>query len=268
MILWQGRDLMKPNRVKQLYQAGKPAFGTYITFSTPAVVELAGQAGLDFVRIDTYHRPFNPETVVDMVTAAYAHEITPWIRCRLDPWVIMMALDAGAQAISISNIPNAEAARRAVAATYYPPKGEREAGRPLRFRSMGAKQYHEWAENEVILSVQIEGVEGLENYREIVKVDGIDCIQSGRGDISLALGYPGDPFHPKVLEAEERVVEAALEAGKQVSLQHGATEDNFERMVKWMERGVRIFTVDQDFGALLRSYKYWVDRLRAATPSD
>src|SRR5438067_9216230 len=161
------------NRVKQLYRAGKPSFGTYVTFPTAAMVEVAGLAGFDFVRLDAYHVAYNPETLENMIRAAYAHDLTPWVRCRNDPWEIMATLDLGAQAITIPNVGSAEAARAAVAAAHYPPTGEREMSRPLRLRGLSAREYLDWAANELIVSCQIEGRDGVDNYREIVKVEGV-----------------------------------------------------------------------------------------------
>jgi 4-hydroxy-2-oxoheptanedioate aldolase len=112
-----------------------------------------------------------------------------------------------------------------------------------------------------VISCQIEGVEGLANYKEIVQVEGLGCIQTGRGDIALALGLAGDEDHPRVLEAEERIVEAALEAGKQVSLVHPLTEAGLARALAWSERGVRILTLDADSRVLLRAYSEAVMRI-------
>jgi 4-hydroxy-2-oxoheptanedioate aldolase len=259
---------MAANRVRQLYEAGRPAFGLYVTFPTPAMVEVAALAGLDFVRLDAYHIHYNPETLENMVRTAYAHDITPWVRCCNDPWTIMMTLDTGAQAITVPNVPNAEAARAAVGAVFYPPRGEREMSRPLRFRDLSTADYLDWVNSEVILSCQIEGSEGVENYQEIVRVEGVTCIQTGRGDLSLALGVPGEEFHPKVLEAEQRIVSAALEAGKQVSLLHPLTDDGIERMTRWIEQGVRIITVDSDYRVLMRSYAVGLRRLRGEPEPD
>jgi 4-hydroxy-2-oxoheptanedioate aldolase len=253
------------NRIKQLYLEGKPSFGTYVTFPSAAMVEVAALSGFDFVRLDSYHINYNAETLENMIRTAYAHNVTPWVRCRNDPWVIMMTLDAGAQAISIPNVGSAEAARAAVAGAFYPPKGEREMSRPLRMRGLSASDYLAWAANEVILSCQIEGSDGVENYKEIVKVEGVDCIQTGRGDLSLALGVPGEEFHPKVLEAEKRIVSAALEAGKQVSLLHPLTDDGIERTMRWIEQGVRILTVDSDYRVLMREFTAGLKKLRASS---
>jgi len=253
------------NRVKQRYQARQPAFGTYVTLPTPAVVEVAALAGFDFVRLDAYHVAYNPETLENMIRAAYAHGVTPWVRCRNDPWVIMTTLDSGAQALTIPNVGTAEVARAAVRAIYYPPRGEREFARPLRFRALSNADYLEWVNRQLILSCQIEGSDGLENYREIVRVEGVDCIQTGRGDISLALGLPGEELHPRVLEAAKRVVLAALEAGKEVSLLHSLTPDGIERTLRWIEQGVRILTLDNDSRVLQREYAAGLTKLRGIT---
>jgi 2-keto-3-deoxy-L-rhamnonate aldolase RhmA len=154
------------------------------------------------------------------------------------------------------------AARAAVNAMHYPPIGDREMSRPMRLRGLTASQYLEWSQTQLLLSCQIEGAEGLENYKEIVKVKGVDCIQTGRNDISQALGVPGENLHPKVLEAEKRIVSAALDAGKQVSLVHSLNADGLERAARWMEQGVRIMTIDSDYMVLLESYKGAVKKLR------
>ena len=253
---------MPPNRVMTLCRQGNPAFGAYVRIPAPDVVEALAQAGLDYVRMDNYHNRWNPDVLGNMIRAAYDQGVTPWIRTRNDPWVLMTVLDMGAQAISISNMSSVEEAKRAVDGVFYPPIGEREAARPNRFRHESSQAYYAWSANEVLLSVQIEGTEGIQNYKEIVKVEGIGCIQTGRNDISLALGVPGEQFHPKVLELERRIVDAALEAGKQVSLVHPANDDGFERMTRWIEQGVLIHTVETDLTALYSFYSRALGRLK------
>ena len=253
---------MLTNRVKKLYSEGKTAFGTYVVIPSPMVIEVAGQAGLDFVRIDNYHNRWNPETLANMIRSCYDQDVTPWIRCRNDPWIIMTTLDMGAQVLSISNIGTVEATRQAVASTFYPPKGEREMARAHRFRSMSGQEYREFSANEVLLSVQVEGDEGIVNYKEIVKIEGVDCIQTGRNDISSALGIPGQEFDPRVIDMEDRIVGAALEAGKQVALVYPSTDEHLERVTNLIRRGVRILTVDHDYSAMRHFYTHALGRLR------
>jgi 2-keto-3-deoxy-L-rhamnonate aldolase RhmA len=254
---------MTTNRVLRNIQAGVPSFGTYITIPSSASVEVAALAGFDFARMDQYHIGYNPETLESMIRTCYAHHITPWVRVRNDPWTIMTTLDFGAQIITVPNIGSAEQAKQAVSAAFYPPFGEREMSRPLRFRNLSASEYLDWASANIQVACQIEGADGLENHKEIVKVEGLSIVQTGRGDLSLALGVPGQDSHPKVLEAEERIVTAALEAGKQVSLLQALTDEGLERARKWIDQGVSIMTLSSDYQALLGSYKAGLGKLSA-----
>ena len=246
---------MQSNALRTKLAAGSTVFGTYVAIPSPAVVETLALAGLDFVRMDPYHVAFNRETLENMVRAAYAHGITPWARIRNDPWEIATTLDTGVQIVTLPNIGTAEEARRAAAAARYPPHGDRENGRPLRFKAMDEAEYLRWAEREIMVACQIEGTQGLQNYREIVTVEGVAIVQTGRGDLANALGFPGETFHPRVLEIEAEIVEAARAAGKEVSLHVPLSERGFEHVQAWIARGVRIFTLDIDVNVMLRTYR-------------
>ena len=71
---------MLANRVKQLYSAGKTAFGTYVVIPSPMVIEVA--ASRPRFRPDRQlPQPRNPETLANMIRSCYDQDITPWIRC-------------------------------------------------------------------------------------------------------------------------------------------------------------------------------------------
>ena len=50
----------------------------------------------------------------------------------------------------------------------------------------------------------------LDELDEIASLDGIDMLFFGPGDFSHGIGAPGEWNHPKIVEARNRVVEAAL----------------------------------------------------------
>ena len=179
------------NRVRELYRERKPSFGTYITIQTPLAVEAAAAAGMDFVRIDSYKHRYNPENLDNMIRTSLSYGVTPWVRCKNDAWDIMQALDNGALIVSMK-VNTAEDARAAVAATYYPPRGVREPSRAKRHKSMPADQYLDWYNDQILVSLQLESPGALENYREIVKVEGADIIQFGKHGFAAALGISMD----------------------------------------------------------------------------
>ena len=61
---------MIKNHLKNLLDAGKPAIGIQLRFGVPAIAELAGLAGFDWLLIDTEHAPQTPVTVQAQLQAA------------------------------------------------------------------------------------------------------------------------------------------------------------------------------------------------------
>ncbi|SDN72965.1 HpcH/HpaI aldolase/citrate lyase family protein [Ensifer sp. YR511] len=254
------------NRVKSNYKQNKVNYGVHVKVPAPALVDVAANVGSDFVKFDQYHTPFGVEALYGMIATARAGGMTPWIRCRNDAYEIMTMLDLGIEAISIPNCRSVDDAQAAVAATRYRPAGVRESNRPVSRRGMTDADYFEWAANELLVCVSIEDKDGLENYKDIVKVEGVDVIATGRGDISLALGVPNDRDNQdKVIEAQKRVLFAALEAGKEVSMTYPCTPRGMDEAAWWIEQGVRIITLETEHRILARTYGSAFDQLKAGS---
>jgi 2-keto-3-deoxy-L-rhamnonate aldolase RhmA len=61
---------MTENRCKEKIAAGQPAFGFWLQFPSPELVEFIGLLGLDYVVIDAEHFAFGRETTQSLVRAA------------------------------------------------------------------------------------------------------------------------------------------------------------------------------------------------------
>src|SRR5438093_10920911 len=102
---------MLQNRLKLAAQAGRTAYGVYVTQPAPAIVELVAQAGLDFVRIDSYHGTMSAETVDSLIRAGYASGITPTVGVQKDHVRILSMLDQGLRGIPVTAVEIAEPAQ-------------------------------------------------------------------------------------------------------------------------------------------------------------
>jgi 4-hydroxy-2-oxoheptanedioate aldolase len=257
---------MMTNRIKAAAREGRTAFGIYITQPAPVLVDLAGQAGLDFVRIDAYHGALGAETIDGLIRASYASGLTPSIRVGNDPREILSALECGAMALTIPEVDSAEAARAVVRAARYAPRGERESSRPARTLGASREAYFRWADEELVVSVQIESLAGLDAVEEIAAVDGIDMLQSGRSDLSQALGVPGQPDHPLVHEAEARIAAAARRAGKMLSLHFPPQPGSVDYARSWIANGVECVTIGGDIQVLFAAMRERLDLIRGSEP--
>ena len=230
---------MKKNNLKEALKEGKNVFGPFMKFTDPAVVEIMGFAGFDFVIIDAEHGPISMQNAQNMIRAAEIVNITPVIRVgNNDEALILRALDIGAQGIEIPQINSSSDAVRAVKSVKYSPQGERGVCRYVRaanYSSLDKFKYFKSANEETMIIAHIEGVEGINNLDEILSVPGMDVIFIGPYDLSQSLGIPGEVNHPLVIEKMKEVVLKCKENKVAV----GTFADDVETAKSWVSLGVQ-----------------------------
>ena len=119
---------MTSNPFQQLLQRGgqQNPLGTWVMSASPIVAEALGHAGFDWAVVDMEHSPLDLMNVVHVLQAIAGTRMVPLLRVPWNDTVnIKRVLDAGAQTLLVPFVQNAEEARRAVAATRYPPQGIR-----------------------------------------------------------------------------------------------------------------------------------------------
>src|SRR5690554_335007 len=111
----------------------KLSIGPFSKCSDPAMIEIIGLAGFDFVIIDLEHGPNSFETAQNLVRAAVMHHITPIIRVNMNnESMISKALDIGAQGVQVPQINNEQSARNVINAARFSPSGNRGICRYVR----------------------------------------------------------------------------------------------------------------------------------------
>ena len=95
----------------------------------------------------------------------------------------------------------------------YPPIGRRGFGlNRAQNYGFSFEEYREWVDEHQVIICQIEHIDGIRNYEDIIQVPGIDGFIIGPYDLSGSLGVPGNCDHADVV--------AALEEFKRVSTKH------------------------------------------------
>lgn len=256
---------LKINPVKQALKNKQTVFGIYIAIPSPMMVEFAGLAGFDFVRIDISHSAVDMPTVVDMIRAAEASGVTPMARVDCNPVLIAQVLEAGMQGLFIPDVCSYEMARSVVEAVHFHPVGDRgtfSAARICRYGAVSGGDYAKWSNENVLLGVQIESKEAVDSLDKILGLDGIDMIGSGRGDLANALGLTGQKEHPSVLALEKKIFDTAIEGGKFVSVNLDPTAENFaETVAKWKGKA-QVITLGHDINLVRKNFIRAIDRAR------
>ncbi len=203
------------NPLREVWEAGRAAFGLWSVAPGSFGVEILSRTGVDYVCVDQQHGVIGYDAMVPMLQAIEAGGATPITRVLSgDPYRIMKSLDAGAWGVIVPLVNSAADAERAVAACRYPPRGVRSYG-PTRAAGVVGSGDPEVLEAEALCLVMVETREALDRVDEIAATPGLGGIYVGPSDLSLSLGLPltlavREDEHA---EAIERVREACARNG-------------------------------------------------------
>ena len=199
---------MRVNHVRKRLEAGEPSIGTWLSLPSPEAAEYISKIGFDWLVIDAEHNPVDIRTLAQMFAAMTASGTAPMVRIPWNtPENFKRVLDAGAWGVVVPMVNSREEAERAVRAARYYPDGNRSVGggrHALSWDSSGA-EYFRAANEQVLLVLQIEHIDGVNNADEILSVPGVDACFIGPNDLAasmgLGLGVPLESDHPELVEA-------------------------------------------------------------------
>jgi 2-keto-3-deoxy-L-rhamnonate aldolase RhmA len=234
--------------VKKLLREGKPAMGVTITVNSVDVAAHAANLGFDFLWLEMEHSPITLETLRNIVLATRGLKAVPFARVPVNElWTAKRVLDAGVLGVIFPFTSTPELARRAAAACKYPPAGRRGSGARLAaFRWPAPESYYDFADENVLVIVNIEEAEALGHIDAIAATPGIDVIFIGPSDLSFSLGLRGQQDHPKVHEAVAKIAAAARKHNKVL----GTTSGNPDQIKKYIEQGFLFFQASTDLGLM------------------
>ena len=251
------------NEFKRLLTASgaNPPIGTWVMSASPIVAEAVGCAGFDWGVIDMEHTPLDMMDIVHLLQAVAGTKMIPVVRV---PWnetvMVKRVLDAGAQTLLFPFVQNAEEAKRAVAATRYPPEGVRGMAGMSRGSRFGTiPDYYRAANQRIGVIVQLETPAAVEQLDAIAAVDGVDAIFLGPADLSGSMGHVGQLTHPAVMDLMAHAAQRCKALGKPVGTVGGTPEV----VAQYRAAGFTFVAIASDLGLLMRGAQAAVAALRA-----
>lgn len=248
------------NTFKRALRAGQHQLGLWSTLSSHITVEVLAGAGFDWLLLDTEHSPNELPMVLSQLQAAAGGTAHPVVR---PPWndavMIKRFLDAGVQTFLIPYVQNEAEARQAVAATRYPPRGIRGYAAATRASRFGrVKDYHARCEEEICVLVQVETRVALGNLEAIAKVEGVDGVFIGPGDLSADLGHLAHIADPEVQAVIEETIGRIKAAGSIPGIL--IADEALAR--RYIELGCLFTAVGADIGILARGAEQLAQRFK------
>jgi 4-hydroxy-2-oxoheptanedioate aldolase len=243
-------DTLPPNNFKRALAARQKQVGFWLTLASTTATEIAAGAGFDWLLIDMEHSVNELPDVQDHLRAAVGGTAEPVVRIPWnEPVLVKRMLDAGGRSLMFPYVQNAEEARRAVAATRYPPDGIRGFAGAARGSNYGRiKNYAQQIAEEICVIVQVETPEAIKAIPRIAAVDGVDGVFIGPNDLAANMGFLGNMFAPEVHATVRGGMEAINHAGKAAGLLN--FRENEAR--DWFAAGFTFIAVAGDTGLLAR----------------
>jgi len=251
---------MRPNRLRELLDAGKPSVGTHALISWPGVVELIGQTGqYDYVEFVAEYAPYDLYALENFGRAVDLFDnFSAMMKIEQDPrtYLAVRAIGSGIQNLLFADVRTPEDARECVQAVRAesPATGglhgvgmRRDVGYVL---EGGSPAFIEALERAVVM-LMIEKEEAVRRLDEVLGVGGIDMVQFGPSDYAMSIGKAGTGRDPAVTEAEHHVIKTALSMGIQPRAEMGSPDD----AKRYLDMGVRHFCMGTDVSML---YNWWL----------
>ncbi len=229
-------------------RAGETVFSGWCSLGAPVVAELVAREGFVAVNLDQQHGLFDMASTAQGIASVRAAGAAPTVRIPLYDWAVASrVLDLGAEGVIAPMINTPADAKAFVAATKFPPIGDRSWG-PTRAMSLAGisdpKVYLQTANAEVVTIAMIETRIALDNVEAIAAMPGIDALFVGPSDLSVTLsnGQILDPLSAQVERELDRVIELAGRHKKTA----GAYCADAKRALALANRGFKYLAVGND----------------------
>jgi 4-hydroxy-2-oxoheptanedioate aldolase len=238
---------MKTNPVKEKLRLGKPVFGTWLSLGNLHATRLLARYGFDWLTLDMEHSAFDWSHAAVIFAAIADAGCVPL--CRVpegNHFYIKRALDAGAWGIVAPMVDTVEQAKTIIAATKYPPVGNRSVGGGMHSLNFDAPiaEYFERANDEILVVLMIESPRGVENAEAICRLPGCDALFIGPTDLSFNM-RTADGHKPTDAEREVMVQRVAA-AGKTAGAPIGIHAMNPGDALRRAEQGMQFLAVGSD----------------------
>jgi len=243
-------------RFKQRLAENRPQRGTFVFSSDPAMTEIVGRAGFDFVIVDREHTTLGWREIEGHARAAAAAGIALLVRVQEPASVeVTHALDLGADGVVIPHFGlDRAASAESVRAARYAPAGERGTCTGIRANGYSLDVFArtvEEANKGAAVVVQIEDAAVLDGLDDLLATVPVDAVMPGLADLSTSLGHPGGFSHPEVLAAAERMFASVAKA--RVPL--GFYVANPGEVARWAARAAAFHVFSIDYKVVAEGYR-------------
>jgi len=252
---------MRPNKLRELLNAGKTSIGTRVHNTWPSIVEAIGHTGMfDYVEFLAEYAPFDLYSLDNFCRTAELYGMSSMIKIDQEPrgFLAQRGIGSGFQSVLFADCRSVDDVRQCVRIVRpdTPEDGGIHGVGSRRFAYMGYGGSAEYIQalRDIVVVIMIEKQSAVEQLEEILSVEGVDMIQWGPSDYSMSSGRRRE----EVKDVERKVFETALKMNVPPRAEIGSPE----QAKYYLELGVKHFNIGTDLSILHNWWKVNGDNLR------
>ena len=185
--------MFERNKLLGMLERKQLPLGIQCFTGNPALIEVMGATGFDFVMLDSEHSGNDPRGMEALVRTSLLAGLAAYVRVP-DPHNatdIRRALEAGAEGIFLPEIHSIDDIEAAAQAAFFPPKGDRGICPSVRAAAYNFRTFNDytaWSNREINLVPMIENPDGVALIDEICAHPDVHMVIFGQGDLAFSLG--------------------------------------------------------------------------------
>ncbi len=225
--------------------------------------------GFDFLTVDAEHSAVDlPQAqVLFQAIQSGNRDCAPLVRLPgLDGTATRRYLDAGAAGVIAPLVNSADQVRELVDVVKYPPQGIRGVGFcRANIYGMYFDEAVTLANDQTLVCVQIEHIDGVDHIDQILAVPGLDAVFIGPYDLSASMNITGQFDHPDMVSAKQRILSSCHKYGVPAGIH--VVQPNVDEVVNYFHEGYRLIAYSLDVTMLINTCQAGLKEIYRRLPS-
>jgi len=209
---------MRESRVMRTIRAGGVARVLKLNTNDAKIAEIFAMAQPDAIWLCNEHCSGSFETMEHQIRAAKIHDVDAFVRVSRGSYSdYIRPLEMDASGLIVPHVMNFSDAKNVRDTTKFAPVGRRPVdggNNDALYTRVAFLEYLETANRDRCVLYQIEDPEVMDDLDQIAELEGVDGLFFGPGDMSVALGIPGQMDDPEIVRMRELVAKTSRKHNK------------------------------------------------------
>lgn len=251
------------NKKNIKFNKEKKMFGIWSIMNNPGLIDIASNAGLDFIILDLEHGIIDITLIENCIRACEATNTFALVRVpEHDSFFIQTVIDLGAHGVVAPQIKNFKDAENFVQKTKLYPNGIRGFNPFTRAGGYNPEipiKFTKLSNDFLLTAIILENQNIIQELDLILNLNDLDLLYIGVYDLAVDMGFAGNANAAEIKEKVLTLIKIIKKSKKMV----GLMVKNREEMQEYLNYGVDVFLIGVDTYLYYSCVKNQVDTFKS-----